>query len=97
MSGKRASGEETLVTTAAGETTVRSGRGRLQAVIITTDLTNDVNVLLEDGTSPMMNLKCPGTDDCRPFMFPVDIPFTTRLDVTVTGTGGVACVITSKD
>jgi len=84
-----------VVTTAAGETAVFTGKGFFDGVIITSNLTNDVTVLVEDGTTEKVTYRLPGTSDCDSFPLPRGIAITGGLNVTVTGTGAQATVLYS--
>ena len=88
-----ATGESTAVTAAGGETEVRSGAGRFYGVLVETNKTVDVSVLVEDGTSEMFTFLVVGTEDGKLFSLPVPVKFTNGLNVTVTGTGATAFVI----
>jgi len=83
------------VTTADGKTAVHTGAGVLGQIIITTDGTNNVSVLLEDSASELLTLKADGADQMRSVPLAGEIAFTTNLSVTVTGIGGVAYVMFS--
>lgn len=89
--------ESTLVQTTDGETTVVANRCRLHGVIIKTNTNNDVAVLVEDGTTEKLILTCAAADNGKPFMFPASLRIGTRLDVTVTGLGGKAYILTENN
>lgn len=81
------------VTQAAGETTVSSEAGSVVGVIINTNGSADVTVLLEDGTSELLTVQAAGADLTRSTPLPGAVKYTTRLDVTVTGAGGSAFIV----
>lgn len=80
-------------TTAGGATTLFTGAGLIGQVIILTDGTNNVSVSLKDGATEFLVLQADGADQMRSVPLAGEVAFTTLLNVTVTGTGGVAYVL----
>lgn len=79
-------------TAASSPDTHHLGAGAVAGVIITTDGTNDVTVIIADDATELVTLKSAGADLMRTVPLPGDASFTTNLTVTVTGTGGTAYV-----
>jgi len=77
---------------------IGTGIGLISGILIETDKTNDVTVILYDNTAAsgtiVFKALCPGTQDTRLFSFNFPIRTTTGIYADVTGTGAAYTVYT---
>ena len=77
---------------------IGTGIGLISGILIETDKTNDVTVVLYDNTAAsgtiVFKALVPGTDDTRLFSFNNPIRTTTGIYVDVTGTGAAYTIYT---
>ena len=81
---------------AASPDTINTGVTHLWGFIVETDKTNDVTVVLSDGSTEVITYIVTGTTDSANVMFPKPIRFGTSLVVTLTGTASRVVVLWAK-